>query len=385
MTDAILVLNAGSSSLKYAIYDLATPPATLARGQVDRIGQGPVWKADGGTAEDLPDGISTHAQVLAWLTDRLRTDASDLRIVAGGHRVVHGGQDFAAPTVITDDVLRGIHALEPLAPGHQPHNIAGIEALMKAYPGIPQVACFDTAFHRTQPRLAQLFAIPREMSDAGVLRYGFHGLSYDYIASRLPQALPDRAEGRVVVLHLGNGASGCAMLGRESHATTMGFTALDGLMMGTRCGDIDPGVLIHLIRQDGLDADGLDALLGKQSGLKGVSGIGSDMRDLLASDAPSAAEAVDLFAYRAGLSVAQLAAAIGGLDALVFTAGIGEHAPEVRRRICDRCAWLGVELDGAANNENALRIDADGSAVQVAVIPTNEEQVIAERTRAFVS
>lgn len=384
MTDAILVLNAGSSSLKYAIYDLATPPLALARGQIDRIGQAPVWKADGGTPENLPAGLHSHAEVLDWLTARLRAEAGNLRIVAGGHRVVHGGQEFAAPTQITPAVLKGIRALTPLAPAHQPHNIAGIEALIAAYPGIAQIACFDTAFHRTQPRLAQLFALPRALSDAGVLRYGFHGLSYDYIASQLPHVLPERASARVVVLHLGNGASGCAMRAGQSQATTMGFTALDGLMMGTRCGDIDPGVLIHLLRTQGLDADGLETLLGKNSGLAGVSGISSDMRDLLGSDTPEAAEAVDLFAYRAALSVAQLAAAIGGLDALVFTAGIGEHAPEVRRRISTHCAWLGVVLDERANHNNVLRIEATSSAVQVAVIPTNEEQIIAERTRALI-
>lgn len=386
MSDAILVLNAGSSSVKYAIYPAGPDDTALLQGQIDRIGQGAVWRPRGGADQDLPlPPEAGHRAVLTWLTDRLQAEAGDLTIIAAGHRVVHGGQRFGAPCIVTPDVLDGIRALSPLAPGHQPHNIAGIEALQAVWPDIPQVACFDTAFHRTQPRLAQLFAIPRALTDEGVLRYGFHGLSYDYIATQLPAILGTRAEGRVIVLHLGNGASACAMVNRQSIATTMGFTALDGLMMGTRCGDIDPGVLIHLQRSEGYDAAALEDLLGRQSGLKGVSGISSDMRDLLASDAPEAAEAVDLFAYRASLSIGSLAAALGGLDALVFTAGIGEHSAEVRNRICARCSWLGLTIDAGANDLHHTLFHTEDSAVAAAVIPTNEELVIANRTRALVA
>ena len=385
MSDAILVLNAGSSSVKYAIYDAAPDGTLRMRGQIDRIGQGAVWRPDGAPDMPLPlPADAGHKPVLTWLTDRLRDDAGDLTIVAAGHRVVHGGQDFAAPCIVTPDVMRGMRDLAPLAPGHQPHNIAGIEALQAVWPEIPQIACFDTAFHRSQPRLAQLFALPRALGDAGVLRYGFHGLSYDYIASRLPDVLGARAEGRVIVMHLGNGASACAMQNRKSIATTMGFTALDGLMMGTRCGDIDPGVLIHLQRTEGYSPDALEDLLGRQSGLKGVSGISSDMRDLLASKAPEAAEAVDLFAYRASLSIGSLAAALGGVDALIFTAGIGEHSAEVRARICARCAWLGLAIDADANAAHATLFQTPDSAIAAGTIPTNEELVIANRTRALM-
>ncbi|WP_095589444.1 acetate/propionate family kinase [Actibacterium ureilyticum] len=386
MSDAILVLNAGSSSVKYAIFGAAPGADALTHGQIDRIGQGAVWHPEDHPAEPLPlPHDAGHKPVLTWLTDRLRADASDLNVVAAGHRVVHGGRDFGEPCVVTPAVLDGIRALSPLAPGHQPHNIAGIEALQTVWPDIPQVACFDTAFHRTQPRLAQLFALPRALTDEGVLRYGFHGLSYDYIASQLPSVLGARAEGRVIVMHLGNGASACAMVNRHSVATTMGFTALDGLMMGTRCGDIDPGVLIHLQRTHGYDADGLETLLGKHSGLKGVSELSSDMRDLLASKTPEAAEAVALFAYRASLSVGSLAAAMGGLDALVFTAGIGEHSAEVRALVADRCGWLGLSIDADANDRHQTLFHTAESAVAAAVIPTNEELVIANRTRTLVA
>ena len=384
MSRAILVLNAGSSSVKYALHPLAGGEAVL-RGQIERIGQGPIHRsADGKTPLDLP-GRGDHAAVLDWLMRHLATVSGGLGLAAAGHRVVHGGRHFDGPARIGPAEMRRIRDLAPLAPAHQPHNIAGIEAVARAYPDLPQVACFDTAFHRGQPRLEQLYALPRELTEAGILRYGFHGLSYDYVAGCLPDLLGERAAGRVVVLHLGNGASICGMRNRRSIATSMGFTALDGLMMGRRCGDIDPGVVLHLARQEGMTPDKVETLLGEQSGLLGVSGISSDMRDLLVSDRPEAAEAVDLFILTAARQLGAIAVALGGLDAMVFTGGIGENAAPVRAGIARRFAWLGLELDEAANTAHAATITAAGSAISAHVIRTDEERCIAEQTRALLS
>jgi acetate kinase len=381
---AILVLNAGSSSVKYALHPLAGGPVLL-RGQIERIGQAPVHRdaAGGKTVLDL-GGDTGHAAALGWLIGYLRKAAAGVDLVAAGHRVVHGGRDFAGPLPIDAPVLARIRDLAPLAPAHQPHNIAGIEAVTRAYPDLPQIACFDTAFHRSQTRLEQLYALPRALTDAGVLRYGFHGLSYDYVAGQLPGLLGDRAGGRVVVLHLGNGASICGMKGRRSVATSMGFTALDGLMMGRRCGDIDPGVVLYLLRDRGLSVAETEALLGEQSGLLGVSGISSDMRDLLASDRPEAAEAVELFVLTAAKQLGAIATALGGLDAVVFTGGIGENAAPVRAGICARLGWLGLALDGVANAGHGATITTPGSAVSAHVIRTDEEACIAAQVRAVV-
>lgn len=383
MTGAILVLNAGSSSIKYALHPQAGG-AVLARGQIERIGQGPVHRdAAGKTALDL-DGDGGHAGALEWLMRHLAGAGQGPGLVAAGHRVVHGGQHFTGPVRIDEAAMRLIRDLAPLALAHQPHNIAGIEAVTRHYPDLPQVACFDTAFHRGQPRLEQLYALPRALSDEGILRYGFHGLSYDYIAGCLPDLLGAGASGRVVVLHLGNGASICGMRNRRSVATSMGFTALDGLMMGRRCGDLDPGVVLHLARERGLPLDAVESLLGEQSGLLGVSGISSDMRDLLASDRPEAAEAVALFILTAGKQIGAIAAALGGLDAMVFTGGIGENAAPVRAGIAGMFGWLGLRLDQAANTTHAATISAPGSAVGVHVIRTDEEACIAAQTRAVL-
>jgi acetate kinase len=313
--------------------------------------------------------------LLAWLAERLDGE----RLVAVGHRVVHGGARHAAPVQVDAAVLEELRGLTDLAPLHQPHNLAPIEHLLDAHPELVQVACFDTAFHSTLPELACRFGLPQAIHAAGVRRYGFHGLSYEYLAERLAHLDPAAAAGRCVVLHLGNGASLCGMKQGRSVHTSMGFSALDGLMMGTRCGSLDPGVVLHLIRQ-GMDADALEALLYRQSGLLGVSGIGSDMRQLLASDAPAAALAVDLYCHRIKLEIGAAVAALGGIDALVFSAGIGENAVPVRAAVGAGCDWLGLRLDARANQAGAELISAPESAVRAWVIPTNEEGMIARHT-----
>jgi len=402
---AILTLNAGSSSIKFALFEHADPlqPQAALRGELDGIGAQPRLKARDAQGAVLAEltfaeltGLPAEEQhrrtldtLMHWLDehDDRRKSPWDAgwKIVAVGHRVVHGAERYAAPIVLTPADIEALAGFNPLAPLHQPHNIAGIRALAALLPGVPQVACFDTAFHMTQPPLARRFALPRRLSEAGIKRYGFHGLSYEYIARVLPQHLGAKADGRVVVAHLGNGASMCAMCERRSVATTMGFTALDGLMMGTRCGAIDPGVLLHLMEFHGMDAAGITKLLYKESGLLGVSGVSQDMRTLLASPAPEAAEAVELFCYRIARELGSLAAALGGLDALVFTAGIGEHAAPVRERICRQSEWLGVKLDAAANAGHETRIGSDASKVDVLVLPTNEEWMIARHVTELLA
>ncbi|MBA4065521.1 MAG: acetate kinase [Isosphaera sp.] len=345
MADAVLVLNAGSSSLKFSAFATGGDGGVLARGKVESLG-----------TDD-----ATHERALASVLDQLRERLAGHRVVAVGHRVVHGGVRFAAPVRIDDRVLAELDALVPLAPLHQPHNLAAARTVARLAPEWPQVACFDTAFHRTQPEVAQRFGLPRRFTDGGVRRYGFHGLSYEYVASVLPGIDPAAAAGRTVVAHLGNGASMCAMLGGRSAATTMGFTPADGLVMGTRCGSLDPGVVLDLMTRHGMDAAAIEHLVNHESGLLGVSGVSADMRDLLASDDPRAAEAVDLFVYRIGRELGSLAAALGGLDALVFTGGIGENAAAVRDRVVRDAAWLGP--------------------VRVHVIPTDEERMIATHAR----
>ncbi len=379
MTQALLILNAGSSSVKFALHD-ATTQARLAHGAIEGAGRAPVLTLHHGTDAhtlhpDQPD--ADIATLTEWLLAQLADKLSPLEVLAAGHRVVHGGQTYGAPERVTDEVMAALEALCPLAPGHQPYNLAGIRAVAARWPGAAQIACFDTAFHRNRPREAQLYALPRALSDEGILRYGFHGLSYEHIAGRLADVLgKDAAGGRVIVAHLGSGASLCAMRAGRSVDTTMGFTALDGLMMGTRCGQIDPGVLLHLMRTERMDAAALERLLGKESGLLGVSGISADMRDLLASDAPEAAEAVALFVQMIQRQIGALTATLGGLDALVFTAGIGERSPEIRAQVMAGLGWLGLVPDLAANAAQKTMLTRPESVVTAAMIPTDEESVI---------
>lgn len=381
------VLNAGSSSLKFSVYEGERP---LLSGQVDGLGTRPSIAATGADGSGLlpPDlgepPPATPSEVLPaifrWLSESLRPR----RIAALGHRVVHGGIRHSRPARVTAALLDELEALVPLAPLHEPHNIAPIRMVMAIAPDLPQVACFDTAFHRTLPEVAQTFALPYALYDEGIRRYGFHGLSYEYIASVLPSVAPEIADGRVVILHLGNGCSACALGGRKSVATTMGFTALDGLPMGTRCGALDPGIILHLLQQKHMSPQAVADLLYHQSGMLGLSGISSDFRDLLASDEPRAKFALDVFYHNAARQIASLAAALGGLDAIVFTAGIGENAAPVRRAICNSCAWLGVELDDDTNRDQQTRISTAASRVAAFTIKTNENLMIARHTLALI-
>lgn len=393
MTGAILVLNAGSSSLKFAVYtDAGGPLDVQLRGKISGIGTQPIFSGHGATGTALPresfppigptEGLD---QLIPKLLSWLDAHRGETTITAVGHRVVHGGRHHTGPARVTRTLLAELEALIPLAPLHQPHNLNAIRCIAASQPDLPQVACFDTSFHRTQDRLSQLFALPRSLTDAGILRYGFHGLSYEHIAGTLPAHLGDLADGRVIVAHLGSGASLCAMKDRRSAATSMGFTALDGLMMGRRCGALDPGVVLYLLQEKGLSAEQITSLLYTESGLLGVSGISSDMAVLQANTAANAQEAVDLFCHRAAGEIAALAAAIGGLDALVFTAGIGENSAQVRRRICDRLNWMGAALDSAANDVHAVHINSAASGIKVLVIPANEEAVIAQAARALIN
>ena len=388
MSAALLVLNIGSSTIKFALYP-ADGDGVIARGRIENVGHEPALVMNEGgdaLAGAVPPKDTPQIRDLTiWLLETLSARFADRRISGIGHRVVHGGPDFAAPLRVTPDILATLDRLTPLAPQHQPHNLAGITAAQDLWPGIPQVACFDTAFHHGRPRLAKLFALPRALSEEGILRYGFHGLSYAHIARLLPEIFDAKiAAGKVIVAHLGSGVSLCGMEAGASVSTTMGFTALDGVMMGTRCGQIDPGVLIHLMRDKGLDADALEKLLGKQSGLLGVSGISNDMRKLAASDAPEAEEAIALFAASILHHVGALAADLGGLDGLVFTAGIGEHDAALRLRVMQGLAWLGLIPDEAANEAHGPIISRPESRIATAVIPTDEEAEIRDSLRALL-
>lgn len=383
MAKHILILNAGSSSIKFAVFATTKPLQRTVQGMISGIGIAAAFQAGNGRealSGTLPAGPLDHDRALAWLFDWLDAGGHARGLLGAGHRVVHGGEDHDAPLLIDAQNLASLEALCPLAPLHQPHNLAAIKALRKLRPELPQVACFDTAFHRSQPAAAQLFALPRSITAGGLRRYGFHGLSYEYIAGALPGAIGAAADGRVIVAHLGNGASLCAMHGRRSIATTMGFSTLDGLVMGTRCGAIDPGVLLYLMREKQMTVDAVEDLLYRKSGLLGISEISNDMRTLLESHDPRAREAVAQFVHRAVLEIGALAAALEGLDALVFTGGIGEHAAPVRAMICEKLAWLGVTLDPAANNAGAARISAPHARVSTCIIPTDEETVIAEHS-----
>jgi len=380
---AIGVINAGSSSLKFAVFDGAS---RLLHGQVEGLGSHPAVEIADGNGTPLPPfplGSPAPASpadavrpLVAWLHDHLTGHT----LAAIGHRVVHGGLHHDRPARVTAALLDDLDKLVPLAPLHQPYNLAPMRMVLAHHPQMPQVACFDTSFHRSMPDVAQAFALPYRMFEAGIRRYGFHGLSYEYIASVLPEVSPSLAAGRVVVMHLGNGTSACAIRGGRSQATTMGFTALDGLPMGTRCGEVDPGVLLYLTMQEGMRPEAVEQLLYHQSGMLGLSGLSADFRDLLASSDPRTKLAIDVFCYRAACNVASLAASMGGMDGIVFTAGVGEHAAPVRATICQACSWLGVDLDAAANAAHAPRISTPASRVEVLVIPTDEERMIATHT-----
>jgi acetate kinase len=388
--DAILIVNAGSSSLKFQIFTVSRSELTRqVRGQLDGIGQRPRLRAADAKGaslvdlafqrEEVPDLPSAIEKTRIWLLS-----LEGFRLLAIGHRVVHGGPDYAAPTVIDHALLAKLATYAELAPLHQPNNLLPIRLAMEINPDVPQIACFDTAFHRDHPAQADCYALPLAFHQDGIRRYGFHGLSYEYVSERLRDSFPEQAAGRVIIAHLGSGASMCALLDGRSVESTMGFTALDGLPMGTRPGQLDPGVVLHLIMQKGLSAEAVSKLLYHEAGLKGLSGISSDMRDLLGSDDPRAAFAIDHFVYRCALNIGSLTAALGGIDALVFTAGIGENAPELRERIIRRIAWLGAELDSGANTAGASSISAPGSRVSLHVIPTDEELMIARHTIRLV-
>lgn len=382
------VVNAGSSSVKFALYE---GDARLLSGQVEGIGNRPAMSAKDGNGRAVPAldfarmPPTTPADALLLLMPWLRDWLGGRQVMALGHRVVHGGPNHNRPERVTPALLEELARLEPLAPLHQPHNLAPIRATLERNPGLPQVACFDTAFHRSIPAVAQAFAIPLEFAERGIRRYGFHGLSYEYIASRLPDLAPEIAGGRVVVAHLGNGASLCALKAGRSIATTMGFSALDGLPMGTRCGELDPAVVLHLMREDGMTPAEVEALLYRRSGMLGLSGVSSDFRDLLVSDDPRARFALEVFVYRVQRNIASLAAALGGLDGIVFTAGVGENAAPIRAAICQGCAWMGLEFDAKANDAAASRISRPGSRVAAYVIPTDENLMIARHTRAVIA
>ncbi len=381
----LLVLNAGSSSVKFSVFEAEAALTLRWRGQIEGFGAAPSFEvlADGKSivqrACQLGSGESAHKAAFTVLFDWLFGVIDESSLIAAGHRVVHGGGVFIEPAFITAETLAGIEALTPLAPLHQPHNVAGIRAVAELLPSLAQVACFDTAFHRTLPAPAYTLALPQPIREAGVRRYGFHGLSYENVACVLPQHLAPHQR-RVITAHLGNGASLCAMLDCKSIETTMSFTALDGLVMGTRAGALDPGVLLHLMQTRGMTAAELEELLYKGSGLLGLSGLTNDMRALLNSTAPESALAVDCFVYRAVREIGALAATLEGLDALVFTAGIGERSAAIRERICSRLAWLGVSVDAEANAVHRSRISAEDSTVAVLIIPADEERVIAGYT-----
>jgi acetate kinase len=387
----VLVLNAGSSSLKFSVYRTAHPDRWWldARGQIEGIGTSPRFSAQheaGGLIDEraLDAAVRDAGSALDFLAGWLRARYKRSPVLGVGHRIVHGGSRYDAPTIVTPHVLDDLRKLVPLAPLHQPFNLAAVDAVTERLPDVPQVACFDTSFHCSQPEVATVVPLPAEIRRSGVQRYGFHGLSYEYVASVLPNVAPEIAEGRVIVAHLGSGASLCALRGGVSVDSSFGFTALDGLCMSSRPGALDPGVVLYLFQSLGLSPAEVETILYKKSGLLGISGLSGDMRDLLASNSPSAELAIDYFVYRAAKEIGSLAAVLRGVDGLVFTAGIGEHSPEIRARICDASSWLGFELDAEANAENALRISSRFSRGSVWVVPTNEELMIARHTASLL-
>ena len=383
MDEVLLVINSGSSSIKFALYTCADLKLQY-QGKIESVFEKPQFSAVNSQQQQIiNESLSSpgYASLLTYLLDWLHHLPQSFTLKAVGHRVVHGGTIFYGPCLVNADRIKEIASLTPLAPLHQPHNVLAIESIEKIYPGLPQVACFDTTFHQTQELLAMCFALPRNLTEEGVIRYGFHGISYEYIASVLPQELGSR----VVVAHLGNGASLCAMKNGKSVATTMGFTTLDGLVMGSRCGTLDPGVILYLLQEKRFSAEQINKLLYAQSGLLGVSGISTNMHDLQSSSDPHAMEAVNLFCYRAAKELCGLLADLHGCDALIFTAGIGENSAFVRKKICEHLEWLGVILDEHANSTNALLISDNKSAILVGVIPTNEEYMIARHTLQYIT
>jgi acetate kinase len=389
ISNQIAVINAGSSSIKFAVFNDDPEQSLMFRGQVEKIGVAPSLTVEGPQGDKLIEnewGASeldhrTAAKIILQTSIALLGGAT---VEGIGHRVVHGGMQFTAPTIVTKDVIASLKTLNPLAPLHQPHNISPIETILVEAPHIPQVACFDTAFHQSQSPVAQSFALPRELTEQGIRRYGFHGLSYEFVSARLRAIAPDHCQKRIIIAHLGNGASLCAIHRGRSVATTMGFTAVEGLMMGTRCGSIDPGVLIYLMDEKKLDARGLEDLIYKKSGLLGVSGMTSDMRALRESNEPAAREAIELFVYRITREIGSLAAALGGLDGLVFTGGIGQRDAKTRSEVVAGCAWLGAAIDEQANALGDGRIDSDSSEIPLWVVATDEERVIARHTAALI-
>jgi acetate kinase len=392
MRRLILTLNAGSSSIKFGVYRVGgEEPELVAKGQVEGIGTHPHFVAKAANGRLLSEAYwepvgagSGHAiafrKIWSWLNDSFGDD----QMLAVGHRIAHGGAAYPEPVVIDDDVIAELNRLVPLVPLHQPHNLAAVNAVLKSHPDLPQVACFDTAFHCNRPTVSDCFALPYQLYEKGIRRYGFHGLSYEFIAQRLQQVAPDIADGRVVVAHLGSGCSMCGLKDGRSIETTMSFSALDGVPMGTRCGTLDPGVLLYLMQSEQMDAGDLEQLLYKRSGLLGLSGISNDMRELAGSKAPRAGLAIDYFVYRVGQHLGALCAALGGIDALVFTAGIGENDSRLRQRVCEDAAWLGIEIDDRANRDAEAKISTAASRASVWVIPTDEEIMIARHTHRLV-
>ncbi|WP_027169460.1 acetate/propionate family kinase [Mesorhizobium sp. WSM3224] len=388
MTDEFLVLNGGSSSLKFAVFQARDELHLLARGSVSSIGERPrLHVAPTATTPPFDRSLGEQAISIGKAFEAVASYLADRGLLRGvrrvGHRIVHGGREFARATLLDERTLAALRRLEPLAPIHQAINLELVDLANRLLPGAIQVGCFDTAFHARQPELARLYGLPHEMSEQGIVSYGFHGLSYSHVASQLRKRYGVAAGGRTIVAHLGSGASLCAMKAGASHATTMGFSTLDGLVMSTRCGAIDPGVLLHLLQDRKLSSDELADLLYERSGLLGVSGISGNMQTLLASKDPAAVRAVDLFVYRVGREIGSLAAAIGGLDTLVFTAGIGENAPVIRRRICEAAAWLGVAMDDGLNCSGEDLVSATNSRVDVLIIPADEERAVATELLSF--
>lgn len=383
MTDLILTLNAGSSSIKFAVFPAAAYGSATATGQVDGIGVKPRLTL-GDDKRDLAQ-VHDHASALAAITAAIEPALAQGRIRAVGHRIVHGGQHYAEPAVLKQKTIDELTALSPLAPLHQPHNLSGIRVAQRLFPDAMQVGCFDTAFHRAQPWVNDTFALPRHFYDEGVRRYGFHGLSYEYVTSELQRIAPHHASGRLVIAHLGNGASMCAIRGGQSVASTMGFSALDGLPMGTRCGQLDPGVLIYLQRERGMSADAIEDLLYRKSGLLGLSSLSSDMRALEAAGTPEAQQAIDYFVFRIRRELGAMTAILSGLDALAFAGGIGENAWRVRERICQGFEWLGIELDETRNRLGEGVISSDRSRVRVFIVKTSEETMIARHVRRLMA
>ena len=391
MTGHILTLNAGSSSVKFAVFSDDPKPECLWRGQVEGLGETPVLSMeDDDPAHNIRreldplktiDATAALDEIFAIIAER----APETGLRAIGHRVVHGGIDHTGPALLDGAIFRQLETLSPFAPLHQPHNLAGVKAAHRAYPGVPQIACFDTAFHRSHPWVNDTFALPRELYRKGVRRYGFHGLSYEYICHEMKLSAPHHHRGGVVIAHLGNGASMTAVRGGHSVGSTMGFSALDGLPMGTRCGQLDPGVVLYLMDQEGMGAEEILHMLYRESGLKGLSGLTHDMRTLQASSEPEAMQAIDYYIFRIRRELGAMTAVLNGLDALVFCGGIGENAWQIRERVCDDMDWLGLELDETRNRANARIISSDRSRVRLFVIPTDEEWIIAHHSVSILA